>query len=163
MSDLILVLAVRSVHILSSVLWAGFVILVGFWFMKSSPDPAKSRALRQSMVNHGAKIIAPAAVFSLLTGIYLFRHLHSGAWMNAEKVLALGAATAVISFFTGAIGSGPAEKKLAKMDVARSQGRLTSQMESEIEGLEHRVKISARLTATLLVVSVVAMATARLS
>ena len=50
------VLIARALHVVGSVVWAGFVMLIGFWFLGSNvaDGPERSRWLRQAMVNRGA-------------------------------------------------------------------------------------------------------------
>jgi hypothetical protein len=138
-------------------------MLVGFWFVGPAVDrgPERSRRLRQAIVNRGARVVGPAALLSLASGLYLFRNLHGGGWSRAEFALAFGSFAAVLSFFTGAIGSGPAEKRLAQLDVVATRGDGGTGDAGEIAALERRVRISARGTATLLAASTIAMAVAR--
>lgn len=163
MTGTALVLIARALHVVSSAVWAGFVMLIGFWFVGSNvaDGPERSRWLRQGMVNRGARIVAPAAVVSLLSGLYLFNTLHRGTWSKAEFALGFGAIAAVMSFFVGAIGSGPAEKRLAQLDAAKARGESSRGALAEVAALERRVLITARLTAILLLASSVAMAVAR--
>src|SRR5262245_1754898 len=160
MTGAAIVLIARALHVVSSVIWAGFVMLVGFWFVGSevSDGPERSRWLRQTMVNRGSRIVAPAAVVSLLSGLYLFSTLHRGTWSKPEFMLGFGAFASVVSFFVGAIGSGPAEKRLAQLDAAKARGEWSREALAEVGALERRVLITARLTGMLLFASSIAMA-----
>lgn len=105
------------------------------------------------MVNRGGRIVAPAAIVSLVSGLYPFRSLHDRSWSEAEFVLGFGAFAAVLSFFVGAIGSGPAEKRLAQLHAARTQGEGNPEMQGEVAALERRVLVTARTPALLLFAS----------
>ena len=158
-----LILLARVLHIVSSTVWAGFVMLVGFWFIGPhiDGDPDRARRLRQTMVNRAASLVAPAALVSVASGLYLFRTLHGGAWSRADLVLAVGAITAVLSFLVGAIGTGPPERRLAQLDALVARGAARTAEVAEIAALERRVQLAARVIAILLLVSCGAMAVAR--
>jgi uncharacterized membrane protein len=163
MTGLTLIVIARALHILASVAWAGFVIVIAAAVvaMPRGEDAPDARRIRQSVVSRGARIVGPAAAISLISGLYLFSALHAGAHTITETVLAVGAFTAVLSFLIGAIGSGPAERRLARLDQAKAAGAFTEGDAQTIAKLDRRVVITARLTAALLLVSTLAMAIAR--
>jgi hypothetical protein len=163
MTGLTLVVIARAVHILASVVWAGFVIVIAAAIVGTprGEDPIAARRIRQSTVSRGARIVGPAAAVSLVSGLYLFSALHTGTHTITEAALSLGALTAVLSFFVGAIGSGPAERRLARLDQARVVGAFTEADAQLASKLDKRVVITARLTAALLLISTLAMAIAR--
>jgi hypothetical protein len=70
----------------------------------------------------------------------------------------LAAASAVLSFFAGAIGSGGPERQLARLDAL---GGLSPAETARVQALNRRVVFSGRATAVLLVISGAAMAAAR--
>ncbi len=76
-------------------------------------------------------------------------------------MLGVGALTAVLSFLVGAVGSGPAERRLARLDQARAAGVLTEADAQTVATLDRRVVTTARFTAALLLISTLAMAVAR--
>ena len=163
MTGLTLVVIARAVHILASVIWAGFVIVVAATIVATprGQDPIDARRIRQPAVSRGARIVAPAAAVSLVSGLYLFSALHAGAHTITEAALGVGALTAVLSFLVGAIGSGPAERRLALLDQAKTAGAFTEGDAQTVVKLDRRVVITARSTAALLLVSTLAMAIAR--
>ncbi len=158
-----LILVARALHIIASVIWAGFVIVIAVAIVGKlrGGNPLDTRYIRQSVVGRGARIVAPAAVVSLVSGLYLFSTLHAGAHAITEIVLGVGALTAVLSFIVGAVGSGPAERRLARLDQARAAGAFTEADAQTVAKLDRRVVVTARLTAALLLISTLAMAVAR--
>lgn len=158
MTDALLIVTARAAHILSSTVWAGFVIPVGLLFVGSGA----SRILRQAMVNRTAPVVAVAAVVSLISGIYLFVSLHKGGHGPAESALGIGAAAAVLSFLIGAFFDGPLEKTLARLDKeAATHGNASTEISQAVVSLEKRAVFFSRLIVVLLMVSVIAMAIAR--
>ena len=158
-----LILIARALHIIASVIWAGFVIVVAVAIVGKlrGGNPQDTRYIRQSVVGRAARIVAPAAVVSLVSGLYLFSTLHAGAHTLNEILLGVGALAAVLSFLVGAVGSGPAERRLARLDQAKAAGAFTEADTQTVAKLDRRVVITARLTAALLLISTLAMAVAR--
>jgi hypothetical protein len=160
MTPITLLLLARVLHILSSTLWAGFVIIAGLTLMTGPRDlsAAEARRMRRDTIGRAAQVVAPSAVVSLLSGLYLFGTVHAGQHTPTEIALGIGALAAVASFFVGAIGSGGPERQLAKLD------KLSNRSSSETattQALDRRVLITGRATAALLLVAVVSMAVAR--
>src|SRR5882672_12193693 len=87
-----------SLHVLSSVFWAG-----------SSFTLARTGGLG------GEKLFRPqmgAAVVAILTGAYLGHAVHEGSFGTAEKILAAGALAALIAAGVQAAIGGPAIHRL---------------------------------------------------
>ena len=144
----------RAVHVRASVLWAGFVIIVAAAIVGTPRGGPNSCSAHPPIDgSRGARIVGPAAAVSLVSGLYLFSALHTRTHTITEAVLSLGALTAVLSFFVGAIGSGPAERRLARLDQARAAGAFTEADAQIASKLDKRVVITARLTAVLLLIS----------
>jgi uncharacterized membrane protein len=161
MTTMTVIIIARIAHVVSSTIWAGFVIIAGFVLVNvpRGTRPAEARRIRQSAIGRAARVVAPAAVISLLSGLYLFSALHAGARSLTEIALAAGAASAVLSFFVGAIGSGRPERELEALDALSDAQSPAEALRSK--ALERRVVVSARATGALLLISVAAMAVAR--
>src|SRR5215831_10828883 len=157
MSPFTLVLLARSVHVVSGVIWAGFVMIAGLALVTRPRDiPAEqARLIRRISINRAARFVGPAAILNLLSGIYLFATLHRGQQSIPEIVLGLGALSAIASFFVGALGSGPVERQLSKLEALDP---LTADATARMVSLDRRIVIIGRVTATLLLFSTVAMA-----
>jgi len=157
------IILARAVHVLSGVIWAGFAIIVGLALVgvPAGETPHAARHARRSMVNRGLRIVAPAAILTLLSGAYLFSALHRGGGAPGEIALLLGAVSAVLALIVGAIGNGLPERRLAKLDETAARTRLSPEMSAEVAALDRRVVFSARVTAALLIMSVLAMGVAR--
>jgi len=157
------IILARAVHVLSGVIWAGFAIIVGLALVgvPAGETPHAARHARRSMVNRGLRIVALAAILTLLSGAYLFSALHGGGGAPGEIALLLGAVSAVLALIVGAIGNGLPERRLAKLDETAARTRLSPEMSAEVAALDRRVVFSARVTAALLIMSVLAMGVAR--
>jgi uncharacterized membrane protein len=123
-----------SLHVLSSVFWAG-----------------SSFTLAQTGGLGGEKLFRPqmgAAVVAILTGAYLGHAVHEGSFGAAEKILAAGALAALIAAgVQGAIGG-------------RAIRSLHSGTADEA-GARSRIATAQRIAAILLAVTAVCMGAAR--
>ena len=123
-----------SLHVLSSVFWAG-----------SSFTLARTGGLG------GEKLFRPqmgAAVITVLTGAYLGHLVHAGAFGTAEKILAVGAFTALVAAgVQGAVGG-------------RAIRSLSSGTADEA-GARSRIAVAQRIAAVLLAVTALCMGAAR--
>jgi uncharacterized membrane protein len=160
MSTFALIIIARILHIVSSTAWAGFVIIAGLALLgvPRGMAPEEARRVRRSTIGRAAQVVAPAAIVSLLSGLYLFSALHAGVHTATEIALGAGAFSAVLSFFAGAIGSRGPERQLAKLDALTAPSAADT---ARIEALNRRVVFTGRMTAILLAMSGAAMAAAR--
>jgi hypothetical protein len=144
--------------------WAGFVVAAAAIVGASrGQDPAETRHIRQFAINRSSRIVVPAAVVSLVSGLYQFSALYSysGVHSGTAAVLGVGASAAVLTFLVAAIGSRPAERRLAVLDHPEAGGNSPDADAQLIAKLDRRVVITARLTAALLLIATLAMAVAR--
>jgi uncharacterized membrane protein len=160
MTAFTLIILARVLHIVSSTVWAGFAIVAGLVLVNTAGTlkAEEARRMRQSAISRASRAVAPAAIISLLSGIYLFSTLHTGQRSPTEIALGIGALLAVLSFFVGAIGSGGPERQLARLDAQSTRSPSES---AQVEALDRRVVLAGRATATLLLISGAAMAIAR--
>jgi hypothetical protein len=123
-----------SLHVLSSVFWAG-----------------SSFTLARTGGVGGEQLFVPqmgAALVAILTGAYLGHQVHEGAFGTAEKILAAGALAALIAAgVQGLIGGG----------AIRGLHRGTA----DETGARSRLAIAQRVAAALLAVAAVCMGAAR--
>ena len=126
-----------SLHVLSSVFWAG-----------------SSFTLARTGGAGGEQLIGPqmgAAVVTILTGAYLGHSVHAGMFGTAEQILAVGALAALVAAaFQGAIGG-------------RAIRSLRNGKADEADEADARSRIAAaqRAAALLLAVTAVCMGAAR--
>jgi hypothetical protein len=144
---------VRAIHILSGVVWAGFaVVLATLVFPLLVPEGRV--ALGLYMAKHGARIAGAAAGLTFLSGLYLMWRLHWGDRSAMGATLGIGALLAIIAAITGGTISGRAAAQLAKL----TPGPNTA---TQAAALRDRMILGARITASLLVLSIICMAIAR--
>ena len=155
--------AIRTLHIVLAVSWAGsafFQVLVLEPAMRRlGPDAGKMMgAMTASKL---ALLLTTSSIGTLLTGIYVFWWLSSGfesAWLRTPYAhsLMLGAATGILTFLMGLFVSRPTAEKLGRLAAAGGP-----EAAARIPKLANRLRFAARLGAVLLLISVLAMASAR--
>src|SRR5258705_9040415 len=106
---LYVLMAVLSLHVLSAVFWAG-----------------TSFALARTGGLGGARLFRPqmgAAFVAVITGGYLWSQLHAGGFGTPERVLAIGAACAVIAAGIQGRFGGLAIRALRRGGITDAQGQ----------------------------------------
>ena len=162
MSDLIVSVAARAIHVIAGVIWAGTIFMM-------------TAVILPMMARHGsegfgrgtgiiARRVGPisgiAALLTVLSGIYLFAALHAHDASAGGLVLKVGAMSALLSWITGFLVSRPAGTKLAELSKSIGDSAPSDLLE-RIAVLRRRATLSARLVAILLGVSVLSMAVFR--
>jgi hypothetical protein len=148
-----LIAIMRAIHILSGVIWAGFAIVVSALVMPNLAPEGRG-AMGQYMSKSGARVAGIAGALTFLSGLYLMWRLHSGDHSATGATLGIGALLAIIAGITGGGISGRAAAQLGKL----TPGPDTA---AQAAALRNRIMMGGRITATLLVVSVICMAVAR--
>lgn len=148
MDSMGLILAARGVHVLGGVVWAGFVLMAWVVMPALARQPDQARLV--------PRLMGPAALLTLLSGIYLMAVLHPGDQSNTGLALKVGALAAVLSIIVGAALIGPRANKL--MRAARGELTLDPQLRQR---LQTTLSFATRLNTALMLVAVLAMGTAR--
>lgn len=148
-----LIAIMRAIHILSGVIWAGFAIVVATLVMPNLAPEGRG-AVGQYMGKFGARYAGIAAGLTLLSGLYLMWRLHWGDHSAMAATLGIGALLAITAGFTGGGIAGRAAAQMAKL----TPGPNTA---AQAAALRNRMMLGARITATLLVLSIICMAIAR--
>lgn len=148
-----LIAIARAIHILSGVIWAGFAIVVAALVLPNIAPEGRG-AIGQYMTKSGARIAGISAGLTFLSGVYLMWRLHWGDRSAMGATLGIGAALAILAMISGGAISGRAAAQLGKL----TPGPDTA---AQAAALRNRLILGGRVTATLLVFSVIFMAAAR--
>jgi hypothetical protein len=169
----IYLLVFRILHITAGVAWGGAVFLLVFFLQPASASlgPAAGPFLGELL---GRRKLVDAilwvAAFTVGAGLFLYWHdwqtygslghfLDTGFGLS----LTIGAASALVAFLIGLFGTKPNVDRLMRLaaQVAEAGGSPPAGVAAEIPAIQARLKTLARVGLTLIVVAVVAMATAR--
>ena len=162
MTTVALILLARALHVLGGVIWAGSTFLLTWVIFPLGAKHAAEGANR--WIGMIALRVGPlsgvSALLTLLSGIYLMVALHPGDRSPSALVLQVGALAAVLSLFVGFFFGRPAGQKLLQLTQQQSATPSAAEL-AQREGLRQRAAISSVVTATLLALAVLAMATFR--
>jgi hypothetical protein len=148
-----LIAITRAIHILSGVIWAGFAVVLATIVMPNLAAEGRG-AFGQYMAKSGSGIAGGAAALTFFSGLYLMWRLHWGEHSATATTLGIGALLAIAAGITGGAISGRAAAQLGKL----TPGPDTA---AQAAALRNRLILGGRITATLLVLSIICMAVAR--
>jgi len=164
MSESVLILLARAIHVVSGVIWSGaaFVLAIAVvpLFARHGAEGA-GRWLGMVAARAGA-LIGASAPLAILSGVYLFAALHHHDDSASGIVLKTGASAALLSAVVGALFSRTAGRELMQFHQASARQAINSpDAGRQLAALRTRATVSARAVAALLGVAVLAMATFR--
>jgi hypothetical protein len=163
----------RIIHITAGVAWAGSVFLFVVYVQPSAAaiGPAGApfiaellgrRRLVDRLLLFGAVTIAGGAV------LYWRAWDAAGSlgdWIGSRfgAVLTVGAVAAIAAFLFGLFGTRPSVQRLLALgrQIAGADGPPAPELGAEVQRLQARLKVLARISLGLIAISVIAMATAR--
>ena len=148
-----LIATMRAIHILSGITWAGFAVVLAAIVMPNLAPEGRG-AFGQYMTKSGSRIAGIAAALTFLSGLYLMWRLHSGDHSATATTLGIGALLAILAGIAGGAISGRAAAQLGKL----TPGPDTA---AKAAALRDRLILGGRITAALLVLSIICMAIAR--
>jgi hypothetical protein len=166
-----MMIALRLLHILLGVFWAGAVFVTAGFLLPSAQaaGPAAGPMMRQIIGVRRLPVVSMiAAILTVLSGLGMYWRNYSlshGAWASSTQGMTFGIG-AVAGLVTLGVGMGiltPAAKKLTQLtaSIASSNGPPTPEQAATIAALQSRMLAAARAAAGLLVITVIVMAIAR--
>jgi uncharacterized membrane protein len=165
------ILILRLLHIGSGVFWAGAMFF--FWiFLEPSVralGPDGMRVMRELQARRYVETMPVLALITILTGLELLRRTFPGGpamWIATPsgRTFVIGASSAIIAFLIGIIVVLPAMKRVGMLGGqigSLPEGPAKAAMAAELGALRVRMTTLGRLVASLLGITVAAMATAR--
>lgn len=166
-----LMIALRLVHVLTGVFWAGALFFLAWFLIPSVRDAGpEGGKVVQALQQRGFMNVLPVvALLTILSGLYLYWRVSGGfqpAWQHSPvgMSLGLGAVASVIGFAIGVGVMRPATLKAGVLTQTLAQltdpGARDARM-AEIQALRMRSAKAAQGVAGLLVIAVATMAVAR--
>lgn len=161
------VLLLRIVHIFGGVFWAGSAfVLVRFVAPAAEQAGPEGAKFMQRLVlgTRFVVVTAAAAGLAVLTGLLLYWRASGGLrgdWMSTGTgvMFTIGGLAGLIALFTGS-GTGATSRRLAELG-ASLEGPPSPEQAAEIAGLQDRAGNLGAITAILLLITLIAMATAQ--
>jgi len=166
-----MMIALRLIHVLAGVFWAGAVFFVVSFLLPSMRDagPAAQPFARQLIVvrKYPIKILS-VAIVAILSGLALFAKdmsMSNGAFgpSRAGMTYSIGAAAAIATLIVGFTMIVPATNRISALGAAIQAGGAapTGEQQAEMARLQARVTMGSRLAASFLLVTVITMAIGR--
>jgi len=162
----------RVVHIVTGVIWVGSLFVVVVFVQPSAAAlgqagaPFMSELRRRRFVD----VVFIDAVFTVVVGSFLYWHdWHTypsfGDWIGASFGiwLTVGAVLAISGLFVAAILTRPTIGRLVSLgkQVAESSGTSAPERAAQVGALQRRLVVAERVSFSLVLLAVVAMASAR--
>jgi hypothetical protein len=162
----------RIVHIVTGVIWVGslFVVVVFLQPIAAAIGPAGAPFMAEIRRRRLVDVVLLDALITVAAGSFLYwRDWHTypsfGDWIGSRfgLTLTVGALLAVAVVVIAAIVTRPTIGRLGALgrQVAEAGGAPSSEVAARISGLQHRLVVAERVTFALVLLAVVAMASAR--
>lgn len=166
-------LVFRLFHIVAGVLWVGSAFLfVGFIGPSAAEVGQSAGPLLTAVVKkrRAAKVITGLGIVTVLAGWVLWLKNMSlygsfGDWVTSRfgLVLTIGGVLATAAAYFGSTGVGLNVERLVDLgnEIAASGGPPTAEQQARLGKLSHEVERHGKIDLVLLILAVIAMATAR--
>ena len=170
MDDRALTLLLRLIHILAGVFWAGSAFFLAGFLIPTIREtgPEGGRVMGHLVGRRRLPVFVGIAVLlTVLSGLIMYGRTAAathGTWTGTAPGIAygIGGLAAILGAIVGMGVSGAAARRMAAIGQrAAEAGRPSSEQQAEIQGLQRRMMLGARIAAGLIALAVVAMATAR--
>jgi hypothetical protein len=171
MDDRFLMIALRLFHIVGGVFWVGAVMTLA-WFVGPSTGvlgEATGRFFQEIMIRRKLSVwIASAMGLTLLSGLAMYGRYSMVANSHFASsrtgiVLGIGALFAIVAAVIGGSVAGKTAKGIAAIShqIQAAGGRPTDEQKAQIMAMQARQGKASRIAAALLLVTLIAMASAR--
>jgi uncharacterized membrane protein len=164
-------IVLRIFHIGAAVFWVGSVLLLVFVIQPTAAQLGPAGAPFMGHLVERKKlsvVLVSTAVLAILSGILLYWRTSGGFdpdWITSPTGLGftVGAVAAIVAFLIGAVLVRPASDRMAALGAAvqTAGGPPSDEQAAEMQRLGGRLRALGGLTAVLLIVATLAMATAR--
>jgi uncharacterized membrane protein len=170
MDDRALTLLLRLIHILAGVFWAGSAFFLAGFLIPTVREtgPEGGRVMGYLVARRRLPVfIGIAVLLTVLSGLTMYARTAAathGTWTGTAPGIAygVGGLAAILGAVVGMGISGAAARRMAAIGQRVAEaGKPSPEQQAEIQGLQRRMLLGARIAAGLIAVAVVAMATAR--
>ena len=162
----------RIVHIVTGVIWVGslFVVVVFVQPTAATLGPAGAPFMSELRRRRFVDVVFVDAVLTVVAGTFLYwhdwhEHPTFGDWIGSSfgAGLTVGALLALVGLGVAALVTRPTIARLVALgkQVAGSGGQPSPETGAQIGRLQHRLVVAERVSFSLVVLAVVAMASAR--
>jgi uncharacterized membrane protein len=166
----ILMIFLRSIHILSGTFWVGtalFFVLFLEPTLKAS-GPAGGTVMGRLTLTRFPLLMALASILTVGIGVVMYlidSHGLQVNWIASTPGIAItiGSLAGILAFIEGLIVQMPASNRMAALqkEILTAGGQPTPPQIQEMQALQEKISNASRLGAVLMVIAVLGMAVAR--
>ena len=160
----------RIVHILAGVFWVGSALLIFYFIQPAAREvgPGAGPLMTHLVQNKRLPdVTLGAAGLTILAGLLMYWRVSNGLdtdWISSSYGIAItvGAVSAIAAVAIGASIVRPSMAKAGQIaQSAAAAGGPTPEQGAEIQALQQRVRVAGNIVTPLLILAVVAMASAQ--
>lgn len=167
MTDLLMIL-LRAVHITGTVFWVGGTVLVaGYHEYVIDPGEPKRTLERMAAYDEMSTMIGLSGIVGILAGLALYWIVSGGltiAWITSTYGLTItvGGVAALLAVAVAIPFIGFTNNRSVELyETVKDADQLTDEQAAEVSRLRSRLETGERAAAVLMVIAVLAMATAQ--
>ena len=166
-----MMIALRLIHILLGVFWAGAAFFVATILLPSirAAGPAGGPVMRQIVGVRKFPVLATyAGLLTVVSGGFMYWHnikISQGVWARSipGMTYGIGAIAAIVTMGIGGAIMAPTAKKVGELGAAMASagGPPNPTQAAEMQALQARLQFGTRIGAAFLCITVITMAIAR--
>jgi uncharacterized membrane protein len=168
MSDQILLIILRVLHIGAALFWVGAFFFMNHFIMpalqSAGPDAGKFTAL----IMRGGRVqraMAGSAIVTILAGLGMYGYFIAqtdGQWARSNTAMGLGvgAVAALLAFILGLAVNMPGARRMQAI-MAEAKGSPSPEQQAELGRIRNRMAAVSRVLSVLLTIAVLSMAVSR--
>ena len=171
MSESVIMIVLRLIHIVSGAFWAGTVMAIAWFLLPAAKTigPSGAAFMQQLMFRQRLRAFTLGAmILTILSGLIMYARLAmvtDGTWASSRTAMVLGIG-AVAAIIAGAIGGGAGgrlAKKMMKLSatIQASGGQPTDAQRAEMESYQRKSRSMFQVVAVLVLIALITMASAR--
>lgn len=167
MTDLYLA-SLRAIHVAAAVFWAGGTFVMA-GFHEFIVDPGDDRRTLERMAGYAgvSQMIGVSGIVSVIAGSILYWEVSAGLdmdWIGHSygTTITVGAIAGLLAIGVGIVLVGLTNNRVESMDESvDDDAHLSTEQSESLEAYRNRILLGERLVSILLLVAVLAMATAQ--
>lgn len=168
MSDQILLLVLRVLHIGAGLFWVGAFFFMNHMIMPAIQSAGPDGGRFTALIMRGGRVqraMFGSAIVTILAGFGMYGYFIAqtdGQWARSTMAMGLGVGgiAALLAFILGVAVNMPAAKRMQTI-MAEAKGSPSAEHQAEIGRLRDRMGSISRVVAVLLTIAVLSMASSR--
>jgi hypothetical protein len=166
----VLMILLRSIHILAGIFWAGtaFFFVLSFEPTLKASGPAGGTVMGRLTISKFPLWMAIASILTVGIGFVMYlidSHVLQVSWIAtpAGITMTIGSLAGIAAFIEGLVVQVPSTNRMAALqqEILAAGGQPTPAQMEEVQALQAKISKASRLGAALMLIAVIGMASAR--